>query len=126
MSRVKRLKKELEVAENYPTEGVSLLGKGPESLLGCVVGPEGTPYEGGLFYIEVTIPEDYPFKPPNLKFKTKAYHPNINLCGNVSCCIAFRCGNWSPALTIKSLLIQMRNLLSDPNSEDPLMPEIAD
>ena len=33
--------------------------------------------------------------------------------------------NWSPALTISKVLISISSLLTDPNTEDPLVPEIA-
>ena len=40
-------------------------------------GPIGTPYEGGSFKLDITFSNDYPFVAPNIKFKTKVYHPNI-------------------------------------------------
>lgn len=88
-----------------------------------ILGPEGSPYEGGVFFLTVHIPVDYPFKPPTLKFTTKVYHPNINAQGAI--CVDVLKAMWSPALTISKLLISIRSLLSDPNPQDPLVPEIA-
>ena len=44
-------------------------------------GPDSTPYEKGIFTIEIKFPNDYPFKPPNLRFKTRIYHPNMQIKG---------------------------------------------
>jgi ubiquitin-protein ligase len=33
---------------------------------GCFKGPEGTCYQGGIFYVDIVIPDQYPFKPPKV------------------------------------------------------------
>lgn len=47
-------------------------------LKGSFKGPPGTPYEGGSYTIDVRIPNDYPFRPPIMKFDTKVWHPNVS------------------------------------------------
>lgn len=47
-------------------------------LKACIPGPPGTPYEGGNFVVDVIIPNEYPFRPPVMKFDTKVWHPNIS------------------------------------------------
>lgn len=47
-------------------------------LLASFPGPPDTPYEGGTYIVDVKIPENYPFKPPVMYFKTKLWHPNVS------------------------------------------------
>ena len=87
------------------------------------MGPEQSPYEGGVFFLDIHFPTDYPFKPPKCTFTTRVYHPNINSNGGI--CISIFKTDWSPALTIDRVLLSISSLLTDPNPEDPLVPEIA-
>jgi len=90
-----------------------------------IFGPEGTPYYGGVFYLEVKFPPEYPFKPPLIKFITPIYHCNINRSGGI-CLDILKEKQWSPALTISKVLLSICSLMADPNPKDPLMPEIAE
>tara|TARA_B100000927_G_scaffold290311_2_gene288836 strand:- start:9095 stop:9547 length:453 start_codon:yes stop_codon:yes gene_type:complete len=89
-----------------------------------LIGPTESPYEGGVFYLDIKFPEEYPFKPPNIHFTTKIYHPNINSNGGI--CLDILKDQWSPALTISKVLLSICSLLTDPNPDDPLMIDIAD
>jgi ubiquitin-conjugating enzyme E2 D/E len=90
---------------------------------GTIIGPEKSPYEGGLFQLEITFPTDYPFKPPKIVFLTKVYHPNINSTGGI--CLDILKDAWVPSLTIGKVLLSVSSLLTDANPRDPLVPEIA-
>ena len=83
-----------------------------------IIGPEKTPYENGVFKLEINFPNNYPFKPPKIKFITRIFHPNINRYGNI--CLDILDKQWSPALTINKVLLSISSLLSDPNADDPL------
>jgi len=86
-------------------------------------GPGETPYQGGVFFLNINFPADYPFKPPKCQFSTKIYHCNVNANGAI--CLDILKDQWSPALTISKVLLSLSSLLSDPNPSDPLVPEIA-
>jgi ubiquitin-conjugating enzyme E2 D/E len=125
MSDLKRLTKELDELKKNSIPNVSA-GPVKNDLFewgAVILGPEKTPYEGGIFYLDIHIPMNYPFKPPLVNFKTKIYHPNINGAGNI--CLDILKSQWSPALTIEKILLSICSLLSDPNPNDPLVPDIA-
>ena len=86
-------------------------------------GPSKTPYEGGIFDIDIDYPTEYPFKPPKLRFVTKIFHPNIGVKGTV--CVDILQDQWSPALTTTKILLSVLSLISSPNPHDPLNPEAA-
>lgn len=88
-----------------------------------IMGPPDSPYQGGVFFLTIHFPTDYPFKPPKVAFTTRIYHPNINSNGSI--CLDILRSQWSPALTISKVLLSICSMLTDPNPDDPLVPEIA-
>eukprot|EP01084_Bolivina_argentea_P125754 222754_1 len=88
-----------------------------------LVGSENTPHKGGQFFIEMTFPQDYPFKPMKIKLLTKIYHCNLSAeSGNNCFCCGTMCfkilkDNWSPALTAKKVLLAIYQLLNNPDPE---------
>lgn len=90
---------------------------------GQIIGPTGSPYEGGIFHLTIKYPQQYPFRPPEIKFNTQVYHPNINRHGSI--CLDILKDQWSPALTIDKVLLSICSLLTDPNPNDPLDADVA-
>ncbi|KAG9118962.1 hypothetical protein FRC07_006252 [Ceratobasidium sp. 392] len=90
---------------------------------GSLPGPEGSVYEGGEFHVDITLPPDYPFHSPRMRFKTKIYHMNINDQGGI--CLDILKNAWSPALSLYKVMLSLSSLLTDPNPNDPLVPSIA-
>lgn len=88
-----------------------------------IMGPDDSPYAGGVFFLDIHFPADYPFKPPKVHFTTRIYHCNINSNGGI--CLDILKDQWSPALTISKVLLSICSLLTDPNPNDPLVPDIA-
>ncbi|CAH1725297.1 ubiquitin-conjugating enzyme E2 N [Aphis gossypii] len=89
-----------------------------------VTGPEDSPFEGGLFKLELFLPEDYPMSAPKVRFITKIYHPNIDRLGRI--CLDILKDKWSPALQIRTVLLSIQALLSAPNPDDPLANDVAE
>lgn len=79
-------------------------------------------YEGGVFIFEINIPREYPFKPPEVKTKTKIWHPNFF---NDRVCVGILGKDWAPANNIVDIVESLRFLLSNPNPDDPLHSSAA-
>ncbi|GFO38571.1 ubiquitin-conjugating enzyme e2 e2 [Plakobranchus ocellatus] len=88
-----------------------------------ILGPTGSVYEGGVFFLDIHFSLEYPFKPPKVTFRTRIYHCNINSQGAI--CLDILKDNWSPALTISKVLLSVCSLLTDCNPADPLVGSIA-
>lgn len=90
----------------------------------CIAGPAQSPYENGIFKLELFLPAEYPMAPPKVRFLTKMYHPNIDKLGRI--CLDVLKDKWSPALQIRTVLLSIQALLSAPNPDDPLDNGVAD
>eukprot|EP00211_Chloroparvula_japonica_P012883 CAMPEP_0119121938 /NCGR_PEP_ID=MMETSP1310-20130426/2349_1 /TAXON_ID=464262 /ORGANISM="Genus nov. species nov., Strain RCC2339" /LENGTH=135 /DNA_ID=CAMNT_0007111533 /DNA_START=90 /DNA_END=497 /DNA_ORIENTATION=- len=88
-----------------------------------IMGPAGSPYDGGVFYLDFKFTEQYPFKPPKVRMRTKIYHCNISSDGEI--CLDVLKKNWAPSLTVSKILVSITSLLSEPNPDDPLVADIA-
>ena len=78
-----------------------------------ILGPPGSVYEGGVFFLDIHFSPEYPFKPPKVTFRTRIYHCNINSQGVI--CLDILKDNWSPALTVSKVLLSVCSLLTDCN-----------
>ena len=102
---LRRINKELLELKNNPPDNCSA-GPKEDDLFhwgATIIGPENSPFQGGIFNMSIYFPTDYPFKPPKVFFDTKIYHPNINKSGGI--CLDILKESWSPALTISKLLL---------------------
>ena len=126
MSTLQRITKELKEIQNDPPANCSAGPEGDDMYewQASIMGPKDSPYYGGVFWLKIHFPKDYPFKPPKVMFLTRIYHPNISSSGAI--CIDILKDNWSPALTISKVLLCICSLLDDPNPDDPLVPDIAE
>lgn len=85
--------------------------------------PEETPWEGGTFKLVLDFSEDYPNKPPLVKFVSKLFHPNVYNDGGI--CLDILQSNWSPIYDISAVLTSIQSLLCDPNPNSPANSEAA-
>lgn len=101
MSTLHRIKKELDELRKEAPAGMSAGPVSEQDLYrweAMISGPEDSPYQNGIFFLEVSnlhkgvnlncqhllqiiFPQNYPFSPPIVRFRTKIYHPNINKNG---------------------------------------------
>ncbi|AFZ81741.1 ubiquitin-conjugating enzyme E2, putative [Theileria equi strain WA] len=97
----------------------------------CFEGPPETPYEGGIFSVILTFPEDFPNSPPQMLFEQEMWHPNIYPDGKVCISILHPPGTdryneqekpeerWRPIFGVESILISVISMLGEPNLESP-------
>jgi ubiquitin-conjugating enzyme E2 A len=88
-----------------------------------IFGPYDSPWENGIFKLDLQFPENYPLKPPTVQFITSVFHPNVYTSGKI--CLDILQSKWSPVQDIRSTLISIQSLLTDPNIDSPANPEAA-
>ncbi|KAF2673278.1 ubiquitin-conjugating enzyme [Microthyrium microscopicum] len=135
----KRLRHEYEGITADPPDGI-VAGPADEddyfNWIALFNGPEGTPFEGGVFEAELKFPDDYPLKPPTMRFVHKMWHPNVYPDGKVCISILHPAGDdpnhyelaserWSPIQSVEKILISVMSLLAEPNDESPANIEAA-
>ncbi|KAI9138500.1 ubiquitin-conjugating enzyme 9 [Paraphysoderma sedebokerense] len=84
-----------------------------------IPGKQGTIWEGGLYKVAMYFPEEYPSKPPKVKFEPPLFHPNVYPSGTVCLSILNEDDGWKPAITVKQILLGIQDLLNDPNPNSP-------
>lgn len=118
----KRLRKELQVLRKSERDETIHLVVNPDNLLlwtAWIKGPVDTPYEDGVWQLDIRCGMDYPLAPPTMKFKNKIYHPNVHFkTGDI--CLDILKKEWSPAWGIQAACRAVLALLSDPDAESPL------
>lgn len=126
MSGLGRLKKEAHDLVENPLEWGSAEPVGGDLFkwTATVLGPEGSPYQGGIFTLSFTLPTEYPFKAPDVVFVTKVYHPNVNQSTGEICADLLK-EQWKPSLNLKWVLGVIRSMLQSPSADSPLEEEIA-
>ncbi|KAI3841015.1 hypothetical protein C5167_010775 [Papaver somniferum] len=85
--------------------------------------PDEGYYRSGKFEFTFQVSPTYPHEAPKVKCKTKVYHPNIDLEGNV--CLNILREDWKPVLNINTVIYGLNYLFTHPNHEDPLNHEAA-
>ena len=113
------MKELAEVGKDDKTSGVRAVvvnDRNPHRLKGTIQGPQGTPYEGGVFEIDIDIPKQYPFEPPKMKFSTKIWHPNISSQTGAICLVRSFCAMVVDGTTFFVVIVRLksRRLCVDP------------
>ena len=93
------------------------------SACGSACRPDDTPWEGGTFNMSITFNEEYPSKPPDVRFVTSMFHPNIYVDGKI--CLDILQNQWSPNYDVCAILQSIQSLLCDPNPNSPANSEAA-
>jgi ubiquitin-conjugating enzyme E2 T len=125
-----RVTRELSLLSTSPPPGISCYTPNDTltHLHAHISGPPDSPFEDGCFLLVIHIPMRYPFEPPRVRFLTPIHHPNIDSQGRI-CLDSLKSqptGSWSPAISLPSLLLQIRALMGEPNAEDGLVAEVTE
>ncbi|KAG0236725.1 hypothetical protein BGW42_002887 [Actinomortierella wolfii] len=120
---VRKVTRELYAILDDPPEGIRLILNEDSitDIQAWILGPEGTPYEGGCFRIRIQLSPDFPNSPPKCYFLTKIFHPNVSPQGDV--CVNTLKKDWKKELGIRHILLVVKCLLIVPNPESALNEE---
>ncbi|XP_077464218.1 cell division cycle 34 homolog a isoform X2 [Stigmatopora argus] len=132
-SSQKALMLEMKSLQDEPVEGFKITLVNESDMYNwevAIFGPPNTHYEGGYFKALLKFPVDYPYSPPNFRFLTKMWHPNIYENGEV--CISILhppvddphsgelpSERWNPTQNVRTILLSVISLLNEPNTFSP-------
>ncbi|OKL60663.1 hypothetical protein UA08_04029 [Talaromyces atroroseus] len=149
MGSLKRISKELAELTESPPAGITVQLVDEADVYKWKVfmkGPQDTPYQvqctfsghyisqfikvagqDGTFLVNLTLPNEYPFKPPTVSFATKIYHPNVSNDDKGSMCLGMlKSDEWKPSSRIAAVLEFARQLLVEPMPDDAVEGRIAE
>ncbi|ELU42822.1 ubiquitin-conjugating enzyme E2 2 [Rhizoctonia solani AG-1 IA] len=118
----RRLIRDFKRLSSDPPDGISG-APCPDNIMlwnAVIFGPADTPFEDGTFKLILTFDESYPNKPPQVKFLSKMFHPNVYANGELCLDIL-----WSPTYDVAAILTSIQSLLHDPNPNSPANAEAA-
>ncbi|KAL0395652.1 UNVERIFIED_CONTAM: Ubiquitin-conjugating enzyme E2 2 [Sesamum calycinum] len=121
----KRLMRDFKRLQQDPPAGISGAPYDNNIMLwnAVIFGPDDTPWDGGTFKLTLQFTEDYPNKPPTVRFISRMFHPNIYADGSI--CLDILQNQWSPIYDVAAILTSIQSLLCDPNPNSPANSEAA-
>ena len=119
-SGIKRISQEFnEIKNSMKIIGGSVIIKGNINHLRVYIkGPKESPYENGIFYLDISFKTNYPTSRPEIKFLTKIWHPNISEdTGHI---VLYYIRQWNEKSNIKEAIMSIFELMAVPNFAEPL------
>ncbi|GLT53753.1 hypothetical protein SLA2020_270030 [Shorea laevis] len=129
-SVLKRLQSELMALMMSGESGISAFPEEDNIFCwkGTINGSKDTVFEGTEYKLSFSFPNDYPFKPPKVKFETVCFHPNVDNYGKFAWTFFRYCSlsdKWSSAYDVRTILLSIQSLLGEPNVSSPLNSQAA-
>ena len=88
-----------------------------------IMGPKDTNYKGGLFYLKIIFPDNYPHKKPEIYFITPIYHLNVKFFTLGAEPVGHIClstlNDWKSEYNIRKVLSEIFYLFSHNNPKSP-------
>ena len=78
-----------------------------------IIGPADTPFEDGTFRLVMHFEEQYPNKPPGVKFISQMFHPNVYGTGEL--CLDILQNRWSPTYDVAAILTSIQRCVATTN-----------
>ncbi|KFZ02264.1 hypothetical protein V501_09610 [Pseudogymnoascus sp. VKM F-4519 (FW-2642)] len=141
----RRLMRDFKRMQTDPPAGVSASPVADNVMQwnAVIIGPADTPFEDGTFRLVMQFEEQYPNKPPLVKFISQMFHPNVYATGEL--CLDILQNRWSPTYDVAAvltsiqrwvnpesyikkegnMLTQTPSLLNDPNTGSPANVEAS-
>ncbi|KAK8977269.1 hypothetical protein V6N11_021355 [Hibiscus sabdariffa] len=104
----KRLMRDFKRLQQDPPAGISGAPQDNNIMLwnAVIFGPDDTPWDGGTFKLFLQFAEDYPNKPPTVRFVSRMFHPNIYADGSI--CLDILQNQWSPIYDVAAILTSIQ------------------
>ena len=142
---IKRISNDIREISKFPLEGIGMAYIGEDPIT-YVINMElmTGPFQGYKLQLKMTIPDEYPIKPPKVLIYPNQnidnYHQHIyndNRNGYKEFCINFLDNEfdmntneehtgWNPSYTISTILLQIQNFISNPDLPSSRMPKKAE
>ncbi|BCR82644.1 E2 ubiquitin-conjugating protein RAD6 [Aspergillus chevalieri] len=121
----RRLMRDFKRMQTDPPAGVSASPVADNVMTwnAVIIGPADTPFEDGTFRLVMHFEEQYPNKPPGVKFISQMFHPNVYGTGEL--CLDILQNRWSPTYDVAAILTSIQSLLNDPNTSSPANVEAS-
>ncbi|KAH9373488.1 hypothetical protein HPB48_009533 [Haemaphysalis longicornis] len=115
----RRLMRDFKRLQEDPPAGVSGAPTDNNIMIwnAVIFGPHDTPFEDGTFKLTLEFTEEYPNKPPTVRFVSKMFHPNVYADGSI--CLDILQNRWSPTYDVSAILTSIQSLLDEPNPNSP-------
>ena len=102
-----------------------LVDKTPDASAKVILGrvlPKSNIYNQAAFQIELKLPNEYPFKPPEIRFVTPIYHPNVDDKGKICVEIINTAEGYKPTTSLVDIVTAVTKLIDNPNIDHALTP----
>ena len=125
VQRTRRVMREMRSLAKNPHSACSVFPNEDDVSYWRVLikGAENTPYQGGIWCLQIVFPGEFPVKPPSVRFITPIRHVNVSIQGRV--CHAILDRAWSPEQTMRDVLSQIYGLMMTPEKDHPIDSNLA-